>query len=294
MLLLGKSVVLKMIFIGSSFVTFIYLFVLSISRKEAKERQFHRFKLEHCDCERVITIQDTKKVISYSLDYTTTTCGRDAYRRGLHQKVAGFSFFGNRNSSIHQTKRYFEGIADNLKQLPQFYNDSWTMRLYYDLEDHHPLLKHLCDLACSNTHLDLCHVQKLPGTPVTNASSIFPRDWRFFPTLDPQVDVFLSRDLDSRINDREVAAVQEWLESDKVVHIMRDNPAHFTEILGGGWGAKMDQTEIRQTWKKSWEKILKDKLAFANRSEKIPDQSILKKYVWPWAKEMAMQHDSYL
>ena len=30
------------------------------------------------------------------------------------------------------------------------------------------------------------------------------------------MEVFLSRDLDSRITEREVAAVQEWLHSDKV------------------------------------------------------------------------------
>ena len=58
----------------------------------------------------------------------------------------------------------FEGIADNLKQLPLAYNDSWVMRLYYDLENDHPLMRPLCDLACSNSHLDLCHIQRLPGT----------------------------------------------------------------------------------------------------------------------------------
>ena len=274
-MLLGKSIVLKILLVVSSLVTSFYLVVFNIHRKEIMEGQFHRFKLEHCECQRTLPIKDIKKVNPYPLDYTATTCGRDAYQRGLHQKVAGFSFYGNKSSSTHLTKHYFEGITDNLKQLPLFYNDSWTMRLYYDLEDDHPLMRPLCNLACTNSHLDLCHVQKLPGTPIINASNIFPMNWRFFPTLDPQVDVFLSRDLDSRITDSEVAAVQEWLESDKVIHIMRDHPAHFTEILGGGWGAKINQTEIRQKWKTSWKSILKDKLAFAKRSEKGPDQTIL-------------------
>ena len=35
--------------------------------------------------------------------------------------------------------------------------------------------------------------------------------WRFFPTLDVQVDMFMSRDLDSRIHEREVEAVEESL-----------------------------------------------------------------------------------
>ena len=45
--------------------------------------------------------------------------------------------------------------------------------------------------------------------------------WRFIPTLDPQVDIMLSRDLDSRYSWRETAAVEEWLESGEVIHSMR-------------------------------------------------------------------------
>jgi len=42
-----------------------------------------------------------------------------------------------------------------------------------------------------------------------------------------------SRDLDSRVNSREAAAVKEWLNSeDKAFHFMRDHPAHGIEILG--------------------------------------------------------------
>ena len=70
----------------------------------------------------------------------------------------------------------------------------------------------LCELACSNSHLDLCHVRQLPGNPVRDASQLHPMMWRFLPTLDPQVSLFLSRDLDSRISAREVAAVTEWLQ----------------------------------------------------------------------------------
>ena len=75
------------------------------------------------------------------------------------------------------------------------------------------LMSELCDLACDNPHIDLCNVKSLPGTPVTDATKIFAMNWRFFPTLDPQVDVYLCRDLDSRFNQREVAAVTEWMDS---------------------------------------------------------------------------------
>jgi len=50
----------------------------------------------------------------------------------------------------------------------------------------------------------------------------------------------ISRDTDSRLNHREKAAVDEWLESDKSFHIMRDHPFHKFPVLGGMWGVKKD------------------------------------------------------
>ena len=62
--------------------------------------------------------------------------------------------------------------------------------------------------------------------------------WRFEPASDPDVSVMISRDCDSRITQREVDAVNDWLKSDLHFHIMRDHPWHGTEILGGMWGVR--------------------------------------------------------
>lgn len=56
--------------------------------------------------------------------------------------------------------------------------------------------------------------------------------WRFLALADPLVDVVLSRDLDSDITAREVAAVQEWYNSSAVMHVMRDHPYHHVSMLG--------------------------------------------------------------
>jgi len=89
------------------------------------------------------------------------------------------------------------------------------MRLYYNLDKKNPSLKDLCDLACRDDSIDICDTKNLPGTPFVDATKVFAMNWRFFPTLDPQVDLYVSRDLDSRLNEREQAAVQEWLHSSK-------------------------------------------------------------------------------
>jgi hypothetical protein len=60
--------------------------------------------------------------------------------------------------------------------------------------------------------------------------------WRFYACEDS--DVMISRDTDSRLNLREKNAVDEWLNSDKDFHIMRDHPYHNALILGGMWGVR--------------------------------------------------------
>ena len=76
--------------------------------------------------------------------------------------------------------------------------------------------------------------------------------WRFEPAADPNVEVMISRDTDSRLNMREKSAVDEWLESDKGFHIMRDHPYHKFPVLGGMWGAKKDtipdMIELTYNW----------------------------------------------
>ena len=61
--------------------------------------------------------------------------------------------------------------------------------------------------------LRFCHVKNIPV--LGDVSKVFAMNWRFLPMLDPQVSHMVSRDLDSLINEREAAAVQEWLASDK-------------------------------------------------------------------------------
>ncbi len=162
------------------------------------------FKLQHCECKRRLskTVINSTKTFSFN----ETTCSYDAYLRGIGQKIAGFSFYGDINSDhrykitcllfdldsftsffyFSKKKGYFQGIVGNLEMMPKFY-PGWIMRLYYDLDRRDPILQDLCDLACSNPGLDICDAKHLPGTPFKDASRVFAMNWRFFPTLDPQV-----------------------------------------------------------------------------------------------------------
>jgi len=62
---------------------------------------------------------------------------------------------------------------------------------------------------------------------------------RFFIIDDLNYDRFVSRDVDSRINWREVAAVADWMESGYILHNMKDWPTHKNPLMGGMWGGKI-------------------------------------------------------
>ena len=139
--------------------------------------------LENCNCRRTLLNIDEND----SVQFSDTACSPEAFQRGSNQKIVAYSFYGNVSSKVHEARHYFGGIEENLRLLKSLYGADWVMRLYYDLDQSDELMGQMCELACNNSHLDLCNVRQLPGNPVTDASDIFPMIWRFLPTLDPQV-----------------------------------------------------------------------------------------------------------
>lgn len=107
--------------------------------------------------------------------------------------------------------------------------------------------------------------------------------WRFYPAGESDVEVMLSRDTDSRLSMREKAAVDAWLATDSPFHIMRDHPAHKTEILGGMWGARGGfLTEMKQ---------LIDQYHKGDFWQ--VDQNFLRELIYPRVKNVAVVHDEF-
>lgn len=257
-------------------------------------------KMDECGCERLVTVKDNfitqkhadnaketnKSLVEIPLE--NTTCSVDAFFRGANQNIVSFTFFESseevpKNDHI---RGYFVGIHENLKLIKQFY-PGFIMRLYYQAGSE--VKAKLCEIACSDPGLDLCPATAIPK--LGNASRVYPLLWRFLPAIDPQVEIFLSRDLDSRVSEREAAAFQQFLDSKAKIHIMRDHPAHGAVMMGGTWAARVSST--RNRFKKSFSELFKNGLAYIDRFKGGWDQVALQRYVWPWAKKMAFIHDSY-
>lgn len=116
--------------------------------------------------------------------------------------------------------------------------------------------------------------------------------WRFYAAIDPEVDVFLSRDTDSRIGNRELSALDEWLKSDKDFHIMRDHPHHTVPILGGMWGCRngilSNMKYLIDNWKNHTSDIGKWKEVF-----EAGDQNFLAEVVYPLVINDSFEHSDF-
>ncbi len=110
-----------------------------------------------------------------------------------------------------------------------------------------------------------------------------PMMWRFEAILDPEVEIMLSRDTDSRFLVREKLAVEEWLNSKFSFHIMRDHPYHTTEILGGMFGTKKNP-------KIDWETHIKNCQQIGARDY---DQYFLKEIIYPLIEDDCLIHASF-
>jgi len=111
-----------------------------------------------------------------------------------------------------------------------------------------------------------------------------PMMWRFEAIDDSEVEIMMSRDTDTRILPREVLAVNEWLNSDKLFHIMRDHPHHNFCILGGMFGTRKNP-QI-QSWKTQIDKINQN----GNRDY---DQDFLRNHIYPIIKNDSIIHASF-
>jgi hypothetical protein len=175
------------------------------------------------------------------------------------KKIIAYSLWGN-------NPKYTIGAIKNAEQVKLMYPE-WKARFYVGSSTDKSIVQSLKEKDA----------QVIEMLEAGNWSGMF---WRFEAASDS--DVMISRDCDSRITLREVNAVNEWLLSDKLFHIMRDHPWHNAPILGGMWGVKSP--------------LLKNIKEMISKFEKGDfwqvDQNFLK-LLYPYVKKHAMVHDEF-
>lgn len=182
------------------------------------------------------------------------------------KKVLTFSLWGS-------IPKYTIGAIKNAQQFLDFYPEfeSW----FYVHEETVPkeIIKQLSHQPKTIVILKSGDLEKMK-----------PEMWRFEAIDDPNVEVMMPRDTDTRILHREKLAVQEWLSSSKLFHIMRDNPYHGHFIMAGMFGTRKIP-EIP-----CWNELIHN---FENDWKKGYDQEFLKQFIYPNIIGNCMIHASF-
>lgn len=174
------------------------------------------------------------------------------------KRIISFSLWGN-------DPKYWYGAVDNVRLAQELYPE-WICRFYIDIHSDKKLIDLITKLPC----------EIILKEPRQAFSGLF---WRFLAADD--AEIMICRDTDSRLSERERIAVEQWLDSDKQFHIMRDHPHHFVLIPGGMWGCKGME---------GMEELIE---GYPYQCLKGTDQLFLSQMIYPQVSEWAMIHDSY-
>ena len=166
---------------------------------------------------------------------------------------------------------YWVGALRNIELVKKYF-PGWICRFYIDSN-------------CKQELINTIKGDTVEVVLVNSKDSFHGMFWRFWAAEDLDVDIFLSRDCDSRITEREVKAIKEWIDSDKYFHIMRDHPYHTVPILGGMWGCRNGIMKSIGLLKlmKNW----------THYSIKGCDQDFLGQIIYPLVKNVSMEHSEF-
>ena len=120
-------------------------------------------------------------------------------------------------------RRYFRGAIYNARLAKKHFSD-WEFRVYHESGIDINLLRELSDEGANVIDV--------------GQTDIIPSAWRFLVYDDRDVNFFISRDLDDRLNSYDSELVKVWIESGHPFHLIRSHRGHMNEILAGLWGGK--------------------------------------------------------
>ncbi|RNA06164.1 hypothetical protein BpHYR1_027956 [Brachionus plicatilis] len=261
--------------------------VVNIGRKES----YYKIKVQNF-AESVYFSYNISKDAFESLALTCNLYS--VLRKGPHQNVISYSL----DHLIDPAKEVFlEKLADRLQFMKINYKN-WRMRIYHDNSIDKSLI---CQKQCMDDtngdlfdNVDFCDVTQMPVSLFNKwrADYVHPDLWKWFALGDDFVDRVAIRNKKSCLISRETAAVDEWIKSRKIFHIMRDHPSQDKEVIDGQWGVFtwLDRNVSRYLFSVSTDQRILDSYT----PNMDFSDSMLKDYLWPLTKNKStFSHDSY-
>jgi hypothetical protein len=181
------------------------------------------------------------------------------------KKIISFSLYGN-------DRIYTLGAIRNAEIKQNIFLD-WEMWVYHDESVDSEILNNLSLLGV-----------KLIKTELSQSLGRF---WRFLGISD-DVDYCIFRDTDSRISERDEVATNEWIDSGKNFHIIREHPAgHAWAMNAGMWGCKKNAIDDINLLIKNYYNKNKNNL------NKFSDQYFLGEIIYPMTIDNCLIHDEF-
>jgi hypothetical protein len=154
------------------------------------------------------------------------------------KRVVSFSLYGD-------LALYTKGAIENAELIHRIY-PGWDARFYIDHT-----------VAADTRAALIARGAKIVDVVTPSLGPMYGRFWRAWIAAEPGIECFVVRDVDSRINSREKAAVDAWIASGKTFHIMRDFKFHSRRVLAGMWGGLGGSVPSIRALTDSWGKYSK-------------------------------------
>ena len=140
------------------------------------------------------------------------------------KKIISFSLYGN-------IPYYTWGAMDNARHARWFY-PGWICRFYVADDVPQGIVSRIRNYGAEVINM---------GPYIGHEARL----WRFLATVDPEVDISICRDTDTRFSKIELMMVNEWLASGKKFHVLyplnKERP-----ILAGMWGVRGTIPEFKE------------------------------------------------
>lgn len=152
---------------------------------------------------------------------------------------------------------YYTGLLENIDLIHRFF-PGWVIYVYIGNDVPKEFQEKLLQLGCriretgETGHVNMVH--------------------RFFAIDEPDIDIMMVRDADSRVHWKDRWAIEQFVASSAKLHIIRDNKVHRAPILGGLWGIRKPFESIRALFT-SYPSGFQSKLGY--------DQNFLANQIYP-------------
>ena len=217
--------------------------------------------------------QGTRYTADFSLESFVAilvTIGKVAIESYIKEKpscqkyrIISYCLFGSEH-------RFIEGAVANIKIASQIF-PGWIVRIYHDDTVPYKTLE-----TIKSDHVQLVNFN--------TDKPLEPKQiWNLFVASDPCLERYLICNIDSRLTAREKAAVDQWIDSGKPFHIMRDHPFHVNHFIPSYlWGGVKDAVPNMMS-------LIHKYVKKGTHNGTV--QQFLNREIWPIAKMSAFQPD---